>query len=929
MKQDKNWHHLTVDTLSAFFKTDSVTGLTEREAARRLRRGTNKIWAVRSISLQRYASRSLADFSTVLLVITALLAAVFGNTAETAAVCIMLAAARCGRILTYVCAQRVFEKNAASALPRARVVRAGTVRTIPADRVVPGDVIVLDTGDTVPCDVRLTAADNVLVSEGMVTGHEGIVSKNAQDIPGEENTPISMRTNMLYASSAVIRGFCMGMAVATGEHTLIYAREGQIELSGGEDLPIFGKLSDLGRQCSLGLILIALVTCIVGTVIGNLDLFTVFLPSIAMAAACLNEYISAAGAAAWAASLHRKQKGGQVFHNAACAERAAEIQVLYLRSSAALKSEKISFHAYYEGNTYETVSKETEHLPRRLLYLAHCATGVAPDGAVTAGQAAQFQEDEGVLAYSVVRSLWQEQKNEKIPKQERYMVVQHVPAAQEDASGMDCALLAREGSFYFTCLGRVEDVLSQCTTQRVGEESVPLVPQERDKILSLATSLTMQGIVVAAVGFRSSHYNSLRRISVLQSSLCFEGFVAVSQRPQADTLVALQNFRKEGGRIVLFSDGSKADHYFTQAQGIFEQNDIYMTQQECVAAHTLPLEPGTLVMVSTPSGMDGIRERVRFMGMSKESGLCRGYLGWGMEDIWIMRQADVAFAAPVPGRYGADIPQALRVAANGMVSLGEGGFLPVMGMIMRCRAAVRNIYNMFSYLVVSHMTRVVLLLICAAAGLPLLSASQMVFWGMLLDFSVTAAAALTPSGNYVPPINKDDTGAKKHENGKENLKFNLQKVNFLHTEAGSTLVLALYGTLLAVLTVLSPYLGRSLIDMLGPSCNLSAGIQQSCMFLSCICAMPFIASEFCGGHGLFNKKSQYGRFFWMPYAVAALGIVWVVAVGGLVKTETATLDTMAPGWLLFIFALLPVLVSVAVMSITRALTTRQKPRKCK
>ncbi len=930
MKQDKNWHHLTVDTLSAIFKTDSVTGLTEREAARRLRRGTNKIWAVRSVSLQRYAGKSLADFSTVLLVITALLAAVFGNAAETAVICVMLAATRCGRILTYVCAQRIFEKNASSALPRARVVRAGTVKTIPADRVVPGDVIVLDTGDTVPCDVRLTAADNVLVSEGMVTGHEGIVSKNAQDILGEENTPISMRTNMLYASSAVIRGFCMGMAVATGEHTLIYAREGQIELSGGEDLPILGKLSDLGRQCSLGLILIALVTCLVGTVIGKLDLFTVFLPSIAMAAACLNEYISAAGAAAWAVSLHRKQKGGEVFHNAACAERAAEIQVLYLRSSAALKSEKISFHAYYEGNTYEMVSTgETDHVPHRLLYLAHCATGIVPDGAPSAGQTAQFQGEEGVLAYSVIRSLWQEQKNEKISEQDRYMVVQHAPAGQEDAGGMDCALLAREGSFYFTCLGRVEDVLSQCTTQRIGEESVPLIPQEREKIMSLASSLTMQGVIVAAVGFRSSHYNSLRRISVLQSSLCFEGFVAVSQRPQADTLAALQDFRKEGGRVVLFSDGSKEDHYFTQAQGIFEQNDIYMTQQEGMAVHTLPLEPGTMVMVSTPRGMDGIRERVRFMDMSKESGLCRGYLGWGVEDMWIMRQADVAFAAPVPGKYGADIPQALRVTANGMVSLGEGGFLPVMGMITRCRAAVRNIHNMFSYLVVSHMTRVVLLLICAAAGLPLLSASQMVFWGMLLDFSATVAAALTPPGKYVSPIIKDDVGVNKNDTGKENLKSNLQKVNFLQTEAGGTLVLALYGTLLAVLAVLSPYLGCSLIALLGPSCNLSMGIQQSCMFLSCICAMPFVASEFCGGHGLFNKNSQYGRFFWIPYAASVLGIVWTIAVDGFAITETATVDTMAPGWLLFIFALLPVLVSVAVMSITRAVVTRRKPGKCK
>lgn len=928
MKQDRNWHNLSVDRLSAVFKTDSVTGLTDREAARRLRRGTNKIWTVRSISLQRYAGRSLADFSTVLLVITALLAAVFGNAAETAAVCVMLAAARCVRILTYVFAQRVFEKNAASALPRARVVRAGTVKTVPADQVVPGDVIVLDTGDTVPCDVRLTAADNVQVSEGMVTGHEGIVSKNAQDIPQGENTPIAMRTNMLYASSAVVHGFCMGMAVATGENTLIYAREGQIELSGGEDLPALSRLADLGRQCSLGLILIALVICLVGTAVGKLDLFTAFLPSIAMAAACLNEYISAAGAVAWAASLYQKRKGEAVFHNATSAERAAEMQVLFLRSSAALKSEKISFHAYYEGNTYETVSEKTEHMPHRLLYLAHCATGVAPDGTPAAGQVAQSQGQEGFLAYSVIRSLWKEQKIEKVPEQDRYMVVQHVSCEQAEACGMDCALLAKEGAYSFVCLGRAEDVLSQCATQRIGEETIPFTSQERDKILSLASSLTMQGIAVAAVGFRNSHYNSLRRISVLQSNLCFEGFIAVSQRPQADTLSALEAFRKEGGRVVLFSDGSKEDHYFAQAQGILEQDDIYMTRQESVAARSLPLEPGKLVMISTPGGMEGIRERVRLMCISKESGLCRGYLGWGVEDMWIMQQADIAFAAPTPGKYGADIPQALRITANGMVSSGEDGFSPVMGLIMRCRAAVRNIHNILSYLVVSHMTRVVLLLICAAAGLPLLSASQVVFWGMLLDFSVSFAAALIPAGKYVPPVSKGETKAG-NDNEKDILKSSMPQKGFLRTEAGSTLVLALYGTLLAVLAVLSPYLGRALIDLLGPSCDLSGRIQQSCMFLSCICAMPFIASEFCGGNGLFNKGSQYGRFFWIPYVVAILGIVWTAAAGGLTAAEPVTLNTLAPGWLLFIFALLPVLVSVAVVSIVRALTTQKKADKCK
>lgn len=927
MKQDRNWHHLTVEKLSSVFKTDSVTGLTDREAARRLRRGTNKIWVVRSVSFKRYAGRSLADFSTVLLVITVLLAAVFGNGAETAAVCIMLAVTRCARIIAYVCAQHIFRKNAAASLPRARVVRAGTVKTIPADQVVPGDVIVLDAGDTVPCDVRLTAADHVLVSEGQLTENEGITAKNARDIPEGQETPISLRTNMLYASSAVVDGFCMGMAVATGENTLVYAREGQIELSGGEKLPALEKLSDVGRQCSLGLILIALVACIVGTVIGKLDLFTVFLPAIAAASACLNEYISAAGAMAWAAALYRKNKSEAIFRDAAAADKAADVEVLFLRSSDALKSGKISFHAYYTGETYQTVSDTASDVPTRLLYLAHCATGTAPGGALYIGQAGAQSEQGGVLPYSVVHSLWEDQRPASVAESDRFMVVEHISAGQAESCGMDSALLARNGEFYFTCLGRTEELLSQCTMQRVNGETIPITPEKREKILSLVSSLTGQGVTVAAVGFRSSHYNSLRRISVLQSNLCFEGFIAVSQRPQKETLTDLRAFRRDGGRVVLFSDGSKEDRCFAQAQGILGKDDIYMTRQESAAARMLPLEPGKLTMVSIPGGIDGIRERVRYIRMSGDSGLCRGYLGWGVEDMWAMQQADIAFAAPVPGKYGADIPPVLRVTAHGITGTESGGFRPMMDMIMRCRAAVQNIHNILSYLVVSHMARVILLLVCAAAGLPLLSASQMVFWGMILDFSAVAAVALVPAGKSVSLLHR-----KKEVGAGENDAVNalpVQRKGILDGEAMGTLLLALYGTLLAVLAVTSPYLWRMLIGLLGPSCNLTPAVQQSCMFLSCICVMPFVAVEF-GGGGLFRKNAVYGRFIWVPYAAATLGIVWTFVSGGLTAdSDVSALDTAAPGWLLFIFTLLPVLISVVALSVVRALLNRQKNRKCK
>ena len=157
--------------------TDSAAGLTETEAKRRLRKGKNTIWDVKGLSVKQYAVRTLTDFTTLLLVLCALIAAVFGSEPQAAAVCVMVVAARAARIAAVMAAQSVFEDSARNSVPRARVVRGGNVHTIPATDVVQGDLLILDCGDTVPCDIRLTAADSILVSEAGVTGNEGIVAK--------------------------------------------------------------------------------------------------------------------------------------------------------------------------------------------------------------------------------------------------------------------------------------------------------------------------------------------------------------------------------------------------------------------------------------------------------------------------------------------------------------------------------------------------------------------------------------------------------------------------------------------------------------------------------------------------------------------------------------------------------------------------------
>ena len=259
MNRDTNWHSRSNAELERIFRTDGAKGLGEGEAQRRLRHGKNTVWEVKTASAGRYAVRSLFDLTTIILILTVVACAFFDFGDAALAILAMLALGRVARVGIYIWSERVFEKNASLALPRAKVVRGGNVKIIAADRVVTGDVIILDTGDTVPCDIRLTAADNILVTEGKVTGNDGIVSKNSEIIISEDQVPVTMRKNMLYAGSAVISGFAIGIAVATGDDTLICTREGRTVLTGEKDVSTVEKLQDWGRICSICLIAMAAV----------------------------------------------------------------------------------------------------------------------------------------------------------------------------------------------------------------------------------------------------------------------------------------------------------------------------------------------------------------------------------------------------------------------------------------------------------------------------------------------------------------------------------------------------------------------------------------------------------------------------------------------------------------------------------------------
>ncbi len=884
MEQDRNWHYMNSAELEKSFRTSS-TGLTEAEAAKRTRTRRNRIWQVRGDTVGKYAARSLLDPSAVLLLLSVTVAAFYGEGAVAAAVLILMLCAKTAGIFAFTVADTLLKKSTEGVVPKARVVREGNVREISCEMVAEGDVIILDSGDVVPCDVRLTAAESVLAAENLPGGGHGLYIKNADPINSHvKDVPIEMRSNMLYAGSTVVYGFCMGVAVATGKRTLRVSREGVIELSGGESIPVLDKLSEWSRICRLVLVGVALLITVVGVAFGH-GLITAFLPSIAMASSCMSEFLAAFGALAVAFSLrgsYKKNGGDREKTNFRCAskiEDAAHADVMLLRSAALIKNGISSLHSFYiEGKSIDPEKDKNFDAGLLSAYAAYAA-GINFDG--SGGEEATF------LSAAYLRKLRTDYCKELPP----YFVAAHKTASDAEAEGLDCSLLVRDGDYYFTAMGDAVSVLEGCTKERVGGEAVVFSKDRKSAAQRYASLISKQGVKVVAVASRPSFYNSLRRLPVLLSDMCFEGFIAVSEKPEAECGEYIKSYRENGGSVVIFSEGGEEDMLFLKAYNIFKTGDIVISEKDSKNAKTLPLDPGSLVMISCPQTADGVAIRYRYIEMLSGKHKCV-YVGYGAEDAICMEKI-VSFAAESPLKRGIGIPQSLRCTAYGTVDSMGGGFGGAYRMIKRFRRTLAQIKATLKFLLVSQVARAFCMLICAVLGLAMPSASQMVFFGCIFDLCCALCA--------VPTIKTEAKG--------EGI-----RTKPIPDSVGELLVPAVTGTVIAMMSVASPFICKLIMSLNMMEQNFTDKSLSALIFAGMLPALSAVFIEMTSVDGLFGSCSKLSPAAFIPLVLSVLTIVVIF----LSKSVGQVMNMEFPGFIALAFSLLPLLVSVIFLAAYRA-----------
>ena len=286
-----DWHAKTVDQIAIELEVDCIDGLSEADIdARQLEFGSNELDDHSSASWRQVLLRQFKDVLVAILVAAAVISLIAGEWTDALTIAAIIALNGALGFAQEWRAERALAALRGMLSPRCVVVRDSKEQEIDAKALVPGDVVVLETGDRVPADLRLIQCSNTKTDESVLTGESLSVSKQTE--PLDSNTPLAERQNMAWTGTTLTNGRAVGIVVATGAETE-FGRIAELTQSiDSETTPLQRKLATLGRQLGFAAVVIAIMIAVAGSLTGK-PLMEMFMTGVSLAVAVVPEGLPA------------------------------------------------------------------------------------------------------------------------------------------------------------------------------------------------------------------------------------------------------------------------------------------------------------------------------------------------------------------------------------------------------------------------------------------------------------------------------------------------------------------------------------------------------------------------------------------------------------------------------------------------------------
>ena len=377
--KENNWHTLDIDKV--FEITGSgPEGLTQPETEKRLAEiGYNQLEEGKRKTPGGILLSQFKDVMILILLGAAIVSGIIGDLKDTIVILVIVVLNAFVGFLQEYRAEKAMQALKKMTDIQARVIRDGQTKYISASELVPGDLVVLETGSAVPADIRLVRSVSLRIEEAALTGESHPVDKITESIEGE-NVPIGDRKNMAYKGTFVAHGRGRGVVVATGMRTEL----GRIAkmLQGSEPMtPLQQRMASFGKILSIIILFLCVVFFVAGWLRGE-DLAKMIMTSISLAVAAIPEALPAVITISLALAARRMVQQNTLIRKLPAVETLGSVTYICTDKTGTLTKNKMHVEQIFvDGKRYD--SNELKDKKSDSISLLLLAFALNNDAAIT------------------------------------------------------------------------------------------------------------------------------------------------------------------------------------------------------------------------------------------------------------------------------------------------------------------------------------------------------------------------------------------------------------------------------------------------------------------------------------------------------------------------------------------------------------------
>ncbi len=770
MTTQKIWFSKTIEDVLKEINVDAASGLSEEEAKVRLKKfGANQLISKKKKNIFQLFVAQLKEWLIYILFAAVIITLFMGEYIDAIIIILVIITNAVLGVIQEVKAGKAIEALQKMSFPKALVRRGGELKEINSNEVVPGDILILDTGRFISGDIRLIESVNLQIEESALTGESVPSVKDASQVHSDPKTPLGDRTNSAFMSTLVTHGRGVGVVVETGMNTEVGKIADLINTEKKEKTPLENRLDKLGKTLGMFAIGICVFIFVIALIQGR-DIAEMFILSVSLAVAAIPEGMPAIVAVVLSIGVTRMSKKKAVIKKLPAVETLGSVNIICSDKTGTLTQNKMTVQAYFNLEGKATVERNSKNSPTEDAKLLAKAMILCSDATYENGNGTGDPTEIALLLLGDDLGL-----DRKIINAE----ASRVSEFPFDSDRKLMSTLNEENDKYTVYTkGAIGNLISISTQVLKKGKAIPITDEHKKKYLDAADTMSDNALRTLGVAYKT--VDTIIEDAEMEKDLILIGLVGMIDPPRPEVKASIQKAKLAGITTIMIT----GDHKNTAFAIAMELGMAESIEQAITGAELDDFSDEVLtekIIGYRIFARVSPEHKVKIVRALRSHGNIVSMTGDGVNDAPSLNAADIGVAM---GITGTDVAK----GASDMI-LMDDNFATIVSAIEEGRNIYSNIKKAVIFLLTCNLGEVVAMFVTLVIGLqaPLI-ATQLLWINLITDSFPAVALGMDPG-------NKDVMKEKPRD----------AKESFFAGGAGMHLILG--GVLIGFLTIAAFWFG--------------------------------------------------------------------------------------------------------------------------